>query len=99
MKEEIIDNLIQKEPKSSAKKNNKISIRVDDEMLDNVVGGNLTYTWFGGQGTCGLNNNNKWGFTDKEAFETMMKDCMINKGMTDIDTLKALLSAGIIHKL
>ena len=73
-------------------------IQLDDEMLEDVVGGNLTYTWFGGQGTCGLNNNNKWKFTDKVKFESFMKDCMQNKKMSDVDTLKAMLAAGIIWK-
>lgn len=73
-------------------------IELNDEMLDEVVGGNLTYTWFGGQGTCGLNNNNKWEFTDKDRFVSFMKDCMINKKMTDVETLQAMVAAGIIWK-
>lgn len=73
-------------------------IRIDEELLDEVVGGNLTYTWFGGKGTCGLNNNNKWKFSNKETFETFMKDCMQNKGMNDVETLKAMVAAKIIWK-
>ena len=72
-------------------------VQLDDELLEDVVGGNLTYTWFGGQGTCGLNNN-KWKFTDKTKFEAMLNDCMRNKGMSDVDTLKAMLAAGVIWK-
>ncbi len=73
-------------------------MELNEELLDDVVGGNLTYTWFGGQGTCGLNNNNKWKFTDKSAFESMMKDCLQTKGMSDVETLQAMLAAGIIWK-
>jgi len=73
-------------------------MQINDDMLEEVVGGNLTYTWFGGQGTCGLNGNNKWKFSDKATFEAFMKDCMQNKGMSDVDTLKAMLAAGIIWK-
>lgn len=73
-------------------------LNIPEERLEDIVGGNLTYTWFGGQGTCGLNNNNKWVFSDKQAFESMMTDCMINQGMTDVDTLKAMVDAGIIWK-
>lgn len=29
---------------------------VSEEQLEKIAGGNLTYTWYGGQGTCGLNN-------------------------------------------
>lgn len=71
---------------------------IPEEMLEDVTGGNLTYTWFGGQGTCGLNNNNKWKFTDKALFESTMEDCMINKGMSDTDTLKYMKNKGIIWK-
>ena len=73
-------------------------VQLNDEMLDDVVGGNLTYTWYGGQGTCGLNNNNKWKFKDKALFESTMKDCMQNKGMTDVETLKYMLAQKIIWK-
>ena len=73
-------------------------IRIDEDLLDEVVGGNITYTWYGGQGTCGLNNNNKWKFSDKATFESFMKDCLQNKGMSDVETLKAMLAAGIIWK-
>ena len=73
-------------------------MQINDDMLEEVVGGNLTYTWFGGQGTCGLNNNNKWKFSNKVKFESFMKDCMQNKGMTDVQTLQAMAAAGIIWK-
>ena len=73
-------------------------VNIPEDRLEDIVGGNLTYTWFGGQGDCGLNSNHKWVFTDKEAFESMLTDCMINKGMSDVDTLKAMISAGIIWK-
>jgi hypothetical protein len=71
---------------------------INDELLEEVVGGNLTYTWSGGKGTCGLNNNNKWKFNDKEKFETFMNDCFQNKHMTDVETLKAMVDAKIIWK-
>ncbi len=73
-------------------------IEINDDFLENVSGGNLTYTWFGGQGTCGLNNNNKFKFEDKVLFESTMNDCFQNKGMTDIETLQYMLSARIIHR-
>lgn len=71
---------------------------VSEEQLENIVGGNLTYTWYSGKGTCGLNGNNKWSFDDKEAFEDMLNECMREKGMSDVDTLKAMVAAGIIWK-
>ncbi len=73
-------------------------IEIKDELLEDVVGGNLTYTWFGGQGTCGLNNNNKWKFNDKAKFEAFMNECMIEKGMDDVETLKEMVAAKIIWK-
>lgn len=72
--------------------------QIDEALLENIAGGDLTYTWFGGEGTCGLNNDNKWHFSDKNKFESFMKDCLQNKGMSDVDTLKAMYNAGIIWK-
>ena len=71
---------------------------ISEDKLESIVGGNLTYTWFGGVGECGLNQNHKWCFSDIEKFESMLTDCMINKGMSDVDTLKAMIDAGIIWK-
>lgn len=71
-------------------------VELKDELMDEVVGGNLTYTWFGGEGACGLNGNHYFHFSDKKSFVDFMKDCMINQGMSDVDTLKAMLNAGII---
>jgi len=71
---------------------------ISEEKLDVIVGGNITYTWDGSEGTCGLSGNNKWKFNNKTDFEDMMVDCMVNKGMSDVDTLKAMVQAGIIWK-
>ena len=73
-------------------------VQLNDDSLDLVVGGNLTYEWYGGLGKCGLNNNHKWSFTNKTEFESFMKECMIEKGMSDVDTLKAMVANGIIWK-
>lgn len=71
---------------------------VSEEFLDEVVGGNLTYTWYGGKGSCGLNGNNKYHFSNKDSFESTMNDCFQNKGMSDVDTLKYMLDKGIIWR-
>lgn len=71
---------------------------IPEEQLEDVVGGNLTYTWYGGKGTCGLNGNNKWTFTNKTLFESTLNECMREKGMTDVETLKYMQSHGIIKK-
>ena len=71
---------------------------INEKMLDDVVGGNLTYQWYGGNGTCGLNGKTSFKFNDINAFESFMKDCFENKGMSDVETLKAMKSAGIIWK-
>lgn len=76
----------------------KNPIQINDDLLEGVVGGNLTYTWSGGQGTCGLNDNNKFKFNDKQKFEDFMNDCFKNKKMTDVETLQAMLDAKIIWK-
>lgn len=70
-------------------------IEMDDSMLENVVGGKVTYTWGNGQGTCGLNGKNKYKFEDLNAFETFVNQ---HPELRNGYLLDALLDAGIIHK-
>lgn len=72
--------------------------KMSDDELDAVSGGNLTYTWFGGQGTCGLNNDNKFKFADKALFESTMNHCFQELGWDDIQTLTYMYNNGIIYQ-
>ncbi len=71
--------------------------QLNDEMLETVTGGNITFTWRYGQGTCGLNGDYSYSFTDRGAFLAKIKECYAN-GMNDVQTIAALAAAGIITK-
>ena len=71
---------------------------IDEELTNDIVGGNLTYTWMGGVGTCGLNFNHKWKFTDKALFEQYMDTYMRDQHYSDVDTLKVMIANGVIWK-
>lgn len=45
-------------------------IELNDEELDLVNGGDITYTWNGTSGRIGINGNNKFILVDKAAFVT-----------------------------
>ena len=68
---------------------------LNDEMLETVSGGNITFTWRYQKGTCGLNGDYSYSFTNRSAFLAKIKECY-GQGMNDAETLSALLSAGII---
>ena len=73
-------------------------VELSEDLLEDVVGGKITYTWSNGAGTCGLSGNNKYKFNDKTKFLNFLSDCLINKGMTDVEALTAALSAGVIWR-
>ena len=71
--------------------------RINEDELEKVVGGALTYRWRKTtKGYCGLNGSYTYQFDNKSAFETMLDECMVEKNMTDAETLQAMLAAGII---
>lgn len=73
-------------------------VELNEESLDKVVGGALTYRWRKStKGWCGIDGDYSYAFDDKGAFEDMLYDCMQNQGMTDRETLDAMLDAGIIY--
>lgn len=69
-------------------------IQIDEAALENIVGGKVTYTWGNGQGTCGLNGNNKYTFTNLTAFENFVN---AHPDLRNGYLIDALLAAGIIH--
>jgi len=69
---------------------------IDENSLEEIVGGNITYTWRNGTGTCGLNGNNTYTFSDKTAFLNAVKQ-YYTKGMSDQELLNKLIGAGVIH--
>lgn len=71
-------------------------IQIDDELLDNVTGGAITYTWDGTQGSLGIDGNNPYVLLDKGAFLEVYNE-MFGK-YTDTQIIKELRNRGIIKK-
>lgn len=71
-------------------------IEIKDEQLDGVVGGAITYTWDGHQGSLGMNGVNKYTLHDKSAFLAVYND-MFGQ-YSDADIIKELRERGIISK-
>ena len=70
-------------------------VQLDDNMMETVTGGNITFTWRYEKGTCGLNGDYSYSFTDRGAFLAKIKECYGN-GMNDVQTINELVNAGII---
>lgn len=70
-------------------------VQLNDEVLETVSGGNITFTWRNQKGTCGLNGDYSHTFSDRGAFLSKIKECYAN-GMNDAQTLDALINAGIV---
>ena len=73
---------------------NRISI--NDEQLDNVTGGAITYTWDGKTGSLGLNGKNTYMLLDKAAFLEVYND-LFGK-VSDAEIIKTLREKKIIKK-
>ena len=72
-------------------------VMLNDDEMEKVAGGALTYRWRKTtKGYCGIDGSYEYQFNDKTAFENMLDECMGNQGMTDRETLDAMLDAGII---
>lgn len=71
-------------------------IRLQDEELENVAGGQITYTWNGESGTIGIGGNNNLVLLDKEAFIAYYKSVEGTK--KDSQILTDLFNQGIIAK-
>lgn len=67
-----------------------------DADLENIVGGQITYTWNGHIGSIGINGYNNFVLLNKDAFGAFY---MEHKGeMTEKEILKRLFGLGIIRK-
>lgn len=70
--------------------------QLNDDELDLVSGGNITYTWDGSSGSIGIDGNNAFRLLDKEAFLAYYTS--VHGTMTDGDILRNLLAMGVIGK-
>ena len=71
-------------------------IELNDEELDLVNGGDITYTWNGTSGRIGINGNNKFILVDKAAFVAYYNK--VHGKESDGSILNYLLQHGIATK-
>lgn len=71
-------------------------MEINDEALENVVGGNITFDWDGKVGHCGLNGDKSYTFSSRNDFVAAVTACY-KAGMSDSECLQKLLSDGVIH--
>lgn len=72
-------------------------VELHEEELDNVTGGDITYTWNGTSGRIGINGNNVFILVNKTAFIEYYNS-VHGTGVKDADILKYLLAHGIATK-
>lgn len=70
--------------------------KLQDEELENVTGGRITYTWDGTSGTIGLNGNNRYILLDKDEFVKYWNSEAGNK--SDAEILTYLIQNKIAKK-
>ena len=71
-------------------------IKLNDEEMDLVSGGDITYTWKDGKGTIGLDGFNPFILVDKQAYLDYFNS--VKGTMTDGEILRNLLAMGIAKK-
>lgn len=69
---------------------------INDEQLDNVAGGNITYTWDGETGSLGMNGTNKYVLNNKAAFIKVYNE--MKDDYSDAEIIKELRNQKIITK-
>jgi hypothetical protein len=70
--------------------------QINEEELDIVTGGQLTYTWDGSKGSFGVNGNNPYILLDKEAYLSYYNE--VKDSLSELDIVRNLLAKGIIKK-
>lgn len=71
-------------------------IQLNDDAMENVVGGNITFDWNGKVGHCGLNGDKSYTFSSRSAFVAAVMQCY-QEGLSDAECLQRLIANGVIH--
>ena len=69
---------------------------INEEQLDSVTGGKITYTWDGSQGSLGMNGVNKYILLDKNAIIKVYNE--MSSDYNDAEIIRALREQHIIVK-
>jgi len=74
----------------------KDRVQISEEFLEDIVGGQITYTWNGTSGTIGINGNNPFILVNKQGFIDYYNE---NRGKKkDSEILQHLIDVGIAKK-
>ena len=68
---------------------------LNDEVMNDVVGGKITFDWDGATGHCGLNGDKSYTFTNNQRFLEYAFKCY-QQGMSDAACLQGMVDEGII---
>ncbi len=71
-------------------------VAINEDQLDNVTGGAITYTWDGQTGSLGLNGKNTYILLSKTAFLEVYNE-LFGK-VSDAEIIKTLREKKIIKK-
>ena len=71
-------------------------ININDDQLEAINGGAITYTWDGNSGSLGIDGVNKYKLLDKGRFLEVYND-MFGE-YSDAEIIKELRNQGIIKK-
>lgn len=69
-------------------------IKINEDQLDAVNGGKITYTWNGETGSLGMNGVNKYTLLNKDAFVSTYKE--LSATHSDAQIIRELRNRGII---
>lgn len=69
--------------------------KINEEVLENIAGGNITFDWNGTVGHCGLNGDKSYTFESRSAFVAAVTSCY-KAGMSDAECLQQLIEDKVI---
>ena len=72
-------------------------MKISEEVLEDITGGQITYTWDGTTGTIGSNGNNPFILVDKAAFVSYYNSVK-GQGLSDAEILTNLIKQGVVKK-
>ena len=52
-------------------------VELNDELMESVIGGTITFDWDGSIGHCGLNGDKSYTFSNKQRFVGFALDVLI----------------------
>ena len=71
-------------------------VQINEEALEKITGGNITFDWNGAEGHCGLNGDKSYSFDNRTTFVSAVMQCY-QAGMTDVQCLNELIANGTIR--